>query len=97
MRKQNFEPLKMNLQLFAKEPENEPSEGKAGSEPDNEPGDGEGDGENEDDLVNGISVLEGVCPCGESKTSAGIKDSGNGGENANHSHKTQTFDDHLFL
>ena len=49
MRKQNFEPLKMNLQLFAKEPENEPSEGKAGSEPDNELGDGEGDGEHEDD------------------------------------------------
>ena len=57
MRKQNFEPLKMNLQLFAKEPENEPSEGKAGSEPDNEPGDGEGDGENEDDPENDVTNL----------------------------------------
>ena len=57
MRKQNFEPLKMNLQLFAKEPENEPSEGKAGSAPDNEPGDGEGDGENEDDPENDIPNL----------------------------------------
>ena len=57
MRKQNFEPLKMNLQLFAKEPENEPLEGKAGSEPDNEPGDGEGDGEHEDDPENDIPNL----------------------------------------
>lgn len=58
---------------------------------------GSNNGENEDDLINGISVLKGVCPCGESKTSAGIKDSGNGGENSNHSHKTQTLDDHLLL
>lgn len=48
MRKQNFEPLKMNLQLFAKDPENEPSGGEPGNEPGNKHVDGDGAGEHED-------------------------------------------------
>ena len=41
MRKQNFEPLKMNLQLFAKEPEDNP-DSNGSNEPDN-PSDGKED------------------------------------------------------
>lgn len=46
MRKQNFEPLKMNLQLFSKNPEDD-STGSAGNEPDN-PLEGEGTGDEPD-------------------------------------------------
>ena len=48
MKKQNFEPLKMNLQLFAKNPEDD-STGSAGNEPDN-PSEGEGTGDEPDVL-----------------------------------------------
>ncbi|RKI36309.1 hypothetical protein D7V86_24510 [bacterium D16-51] len=41
MRKQNFKPLKMNLQLFAKESEGNSAGDSSGSEQDNTPGDGD--------------------------------------------------------
>lgn len=49
MRKQNFEPLKMNLQLFAKEPDDNPAGSESGNEPDNELGNGDDGGEHGDD------------------------------------------------
>ena len=54
MRKQNFEPLTMNLQLFAEEPDNNPTGDDSGTEPDQVADDDAGgdrgtDGETEDD------------------------------------------------
>ena len=34
---------------------------------------GKCDGKDEDHLIDGISVLHGICPCGESETSTGIE------------------------
>ena len=48
MRKQNFEPVKMNLQLFAEDPSDKPADRGTGNELGDEPGDGEGAGEHED-------------------------------------------------
>ncbi len=45
MRKQKFEPLKMNLQLFAKEPGSEPTGGDSGNGPENEVDDDAGSDE----------------------------------------------------
>ena len=50
MRKQNFEPLKMNLQLFAKESDDESVVGGSGNEPGNKHVDGDGAGEHEDNI-----------------------------------------------
>lgn len=48
MRKQNLEPLKMNLQLFAENPiKDNASDSKAGNEPDNVPEDDDTEPETE--------------------------------------------------
>ncbi len=57
----------------------------------------EDDGENEDKLINGISVLHGVRPCGKAETAACVEDGGYGRDDAYHSCETDTFHDHLFL
>ena len=49
MRKQNFEPLKMNLQLFAEDPSDKPADRGTGNEPGDEPGDGDDSGDSGDD------------------------------------------------
>lgn len=59
MRKQNFEPLKMNLQLFAKEPDADPTGGESGNEPDNEPvNDDGGESGNDPDDTNTPNLAE---------------------------------------
>lgn len=50
MRKQKFEPLKMNLQLFAKEPGGEPTGGDSGNEPENEVDDDAGGDEQDGEM-----------------------------------------------
>lgn len=49
MRKQNFEPLRMNLQLFASEPDDEPTGSASGNEADNTSNEHDGGGEPDDD------------------------------------------------
>ena len=56
MRKQNFEPLKMNLQLFAEEPKDEPSDGKTGNEPKDE---------SKQQLLTEDQVLSNIIPAAE--------------------------------
>lgn len=57
MRKQNFEPLKMNLQLFAKESDDNPEGDTSGNGQDNAPDDGEtGGDESENDESTGEDV-----------------------------------------
>jgi len=55
------------------------------------------DGKDEDHLVDGISVLHSVCPCGESKSAARVKDCGYSGDHAYKSRKSHTFHDHFLL
>ena len=49
MRKQNFEPLKMNLQLFAEDPSDKPADRSTGNEPGDELRDGDDSGDSGDD------------------------------------------------
>ena len=49
MRKQNFEPLKMNLQLFAEDASGDKTTESSGNEPDNEPGNSDDSGDSGDD------------------------------------------------
>ena len=49
MRKQNFEPLKMNLQLFAEDASGDKTTEGSGNEPDNEPGNSDDSGDSGDD------------------------------------------------
>ena len=58
---------------------------------------GEYDGKAEYELVDGVSVLQGVSPCGEAQTAACVEYGGYGGDDARRSRKAYALDDHLLL
>ena len=55
------------------------------------------DGQDEDQLVNGITILHGISPCREAETTACIEDSREGGNDTCRCSKSDTLNDHLLL
>lgn len=58
MRKQNFEPLKMNLQLFAEDPTDKPAGDASGNEHDSEDNDDTGDHEDDSEDDDALNLAE---------------------------------------
>ena len=55
------------------------------------------DGQDDHNLIHSISVLHGICPCGEAQAAACVKYGGNGGQYPGHACQADTFDNHFFL